>query len=212
MSIITGYPVGSKLISDLYTNGQISKTQSIRTAAFCSTSGPMFILGTVAIGMFASQKMGYIILISHILGALINGLIYRNIKEKINNTTSQNCTTQQNNVQIPTLDNLTNKTSNKSSFDFSQSINSSINSILLIGGVVCFSFVLLEVITTSTLFQSITNVFSSLGINNSLISSIFCGLGEIICLTMFFNPLSGVGLFYIVSLLCGFVVVAAKYV
>ena len=40
----------------------------------------------------------------------------------------------------------------------------------------------------------------------------FCGLGEIICFTMFFVPLSGIGLFYIVSLLCGFASTLGHYI
>ena len=232
MSIITGYPVGSKLISDLYQNGQISKIQAIKTSSFCSTSGPMFILGTVAIGMFASPKMGYVILISHILGALLNGLFYRNIKDKnlqpskncdlyisnnsenktsslldieknsitfnhltkegLNNKqhqqnsqsytspniqSTQICTIQKTNILQKEESN--NNIYQQQNFDFSQSIMSSVNSMLLIGGVICFTFVLLEVITTSSLFLSLIKCLNNLGINGSLISAIFCGFGEI---------------------------------
>lgn len=47
-------------------------------SAFCSTSGPMFIVGAVGIGMFESTKFGYILFLSHAISALINGLIFRN--------------------------------------------------------------------------------------------------------------------------------------
>lgn len=196
MSIITGYPVGSKLISDLYKNNQLSSSQAIKTASFCSTSGPMFILGTVAIGMFANAKMGYIILISHVVGALINGLLYRNIKSKtlnnnFSNISQDNYQSFQNlhtsSIQNESLNNENSKPNNvqqpiavnKHHFDFSQSVMSSVNSILLIGGVICFTFVILEVITSSRVFLFITTLLSNIGLNGSLISSIFCGIGEI---------------------------------
>lgn len=317
MSIITGYPVGSKLISDLYNSRQITKIDAMKLTSFCSTSGPMFILGTVAIGMFASKKMGYILLISHILGALINGIFYRkiNIKntikiqnknnienkknknsllskfinnknqislknkafeekndnliynknnsiilkktynndkilnKKINSTKLKNKTihlynktlsmdnnnipkfhnnknlvneyishnqidkakrydgelsfaNNQSNIMLinnkisdnnkilnnKLLDNskiyINNVTNNKQNnnlqtFDFSQSIMSSISSILLIGGVVCFAFVILEVVTSSKFFLSIINLFQTAGLDGNLITGIFCGLIEI---------------------------------
>lgn len=80
MSIISGYPVGAKLTSDLYESKLLSYGQACRTTTFTSTSGPLFIIGTVAIGMFNSYKMGLIVLFSHLFGALLNGLIYRNYK------------------------------------------------------------------------------------------------------------------------------------
>lgn len=80
MSILTGYPVGSKLTSDLFNSGAISKNDAQKCTSFTSNSGPMFIVGSVGIGMLFSATCDYIILISHIIGALINGLIYRNLK------------------------------------------------------------------------------------------------------------------------------------
>ena len=82
LSILSGYPVGAKIVADLYENGSITKEEAYKITTFTSNSGPMFILGSVGIGMLASKKLGIIILISHILGALINGLLYRNHKEK----------------------------------------------------------------------------------------------------------------------------------
>ncbi|MBE7075346.1 MAG: hypothetical protein E7376_05155 [Clostridiales bacterium] len=159
MSIITGYPVGSKLVADLYNNGIICKTDAIKTTSFCSNSGPMFILGSVAIGMFANAKMGYIILASHILGALLNGLIYRKIGGK-----------EKQKKQINQMGN---------NLNFSESVITSVNSIFLIGGVVCFTFVLLEVITNNYIFISLTNLLSNIGLNANLFSAVICGIGEI---------------------------------
>ena len=80
MSIISGYPVGAKMTSDLYATGKITRSEALRMTSFCSTSGPMFIVGAVGAMMFGSARLGYIILISHIVGAFINGLLYRKLK------------------------------------------------------------------------------------------------------------------------------------
>ena len=81
MSIITGYPVGSKIVSDLYYKGEISKSDAKKIVSFTSNSGPMFIIGSVGVGLFIDAKIGYIIMISHLVGAILNGLLYRNIKQ-----------------------------------------------------------------------------------------------------------------------------------
>lgn len=82
MAILSGYPVGSKMIADLFTQGKITKEEAYRMSAFCSTSGPMFIVGAVGASMFKSASIGYILFLSHILSAFLNGLIYRKIGVK----------------------------------------------------------------------------------------------------------------------------------
>lgn len=79
MAIVSGYPVGAKMTSDLYQSGKISQTHAFHMTSFCSTSGPMFIVGAVGAMMFKNAKIGYLILISHILGAVINGICYRKL-------------------------------------------------------------------------------------------------------------------------------------
>lgn len=82
-SIISGYPVGAKMTADLYESGKITRSEAYKMTSFCSTSGPMFIIGAVGIGMLKNTTYGYIIFFAHILGSLLNGLLYR--KLKVNN-------------------------------------------------------------------------------------------------------------------------------
>ena len=79
-SIISGYPVGAKMTADLYESGKITRSEAYKMTSFCSTSGPMFIIGAVGIGMLKNATYGYIIFLAHILGALLNGLLYRKLK------------------------------------------------------------------------------------------------------------------------------------
>ena len=81
-SIISGYPVGAKVTADLYKSGKISRTDACKMLSFSSTSGPMFVIGAVGAGMFGNALAGYIIFTSHVLGAFLNGLLYRKIKLK----------------------------------------------------------------------------------------------------------------------------------
>lgn len=82
MAILSGYPVGSKMVADLFMQGQISKEDAFKMSAFCSTSGPMFIVGAVGASMFHSAKIGYILFLSHVVGAVLNGIAWRNFKLK----------------------------------------------------------------------------------------------------------------------------------
>lgn len=76
-SVLSGYPVGAKIISDLKTQGLISTDEATRAATFCSTSGPLFIVGSVGYGMFSSKNAGFKIFICHVLSAVICGLVFR---------------------------------------------------------------------------------------------------------------------------------------
>lgn len=124
-SIISGYPVGAKMTAELFENGKISKSDAFKMCSFCSTSGPMFIIGTVGITLLGQAKYGYIIFLAHILGALINGILYRNLKLKED--------------EILHLKESTKETS----FDFSSIILDSALSMIVVGAIIAIFFVII---------------------------------------------------------------------
>ena len=69
--------MGAKLIASLYEEGDITRAEGQRMLAFCNTSGPLFMIGAVGIGMLNSPQAGKIIAICHYLAALILGLLFR---------------------------------------------------------------------------------------------------------------------------------------
>lgn len=77
LSMLSGYPVGASMTAELYKAGSITQKQAKAIAAFASTSGPVFMLGTVGSAIFNDVQVGAIILTAHYLSALINGLIFR---------------------------------------------------------------------------------------------------------------------------------------
>ena len=123
-SIISGYPVGAKMTADLYSLGKISRSDALKMTSFCSTSGPMFIIGAVGAGMLKNASFGYIIFISHVLGALINGICYRNLK-----------------IKDEKIDEKTPRAS--SSNDLSSIIIDSVMSILSVGAIIAIFFVII---------------------------------------------------------------------
>lgn len=123
-SVISGYPVGAKMTADLYNQGVITRMDAFKMSSFCSTSGPMFIIGAVGIGMLGNAKYGYIIFICHAVGALINGLLYRNL-------------------QIKELDNRTNPLSQQKKIDISNLVLDSALSIISVGTIIAIFFVII---------------------------------------------------------------------
>ena len=185
LSILSGYPVGAKIVADLYESGAISKEEAYKITTFTSNSGPMFVLGSVGIGMLTSRKLGIIILISHILGALINGLIYRNHKE--NSTEINKKIIEKNNLSIGDL------------------MWNTVHSVLIIGGFIALFFVIIEIINNLNIFSPISNLFSKIfNCDANIFTAIFNGIFEITrgCLNI-----SKLGLSELVSgTLCTFII------
>ena len=160
MSILTGYPVGSKLISDLYKNKMLSKDDAKKCIAFTSNSGPMFILGSVGVGMLLSAQAGYILYTSHILGALLNGLLYRGKKSQ--------------NINLPyEIKDM------KSDATLSSCVMDSIFSVLLIGGIVAVAFILIEILNSLNVFYPIVTLLNYVGIDKGVSSAVLSGMLEI---------------------------------
>lgn len=75
MSIISGYPIGSKITADLYESGQINDNELMKTALISSTSGPIFVIGAVGGSMLKSVKLGAIIYVSNLIAVIITALL-----------------------------------------------------------------------------------------------------------------------------------------
>lgn len=75
--ILSGYPVGAKVVTDMYKNRLCSKAEAQRMLAFCNNSGPLFIIGTVGAGMLHSTGAGFLLYAGHILSAVAAGLTVR---------------------------------------------------------------------------------------------------------------------------------------
>lgn len=73
-SFIGGYPAGAKSVVELYKHGSITISQAKRMINFCFCAGPAFMIGTVGGIYLGFPKIGMIMMISQIIGALILAL------------------------------------------------------------------------------------------------------------------------------------------
>lgn len=145
MSIISGYPVGAKLISEFFQKGVISQNDATKMNSFCSTSGPFFVIGTCGACLFHSTMAGIIILLSHVFGAIINGVLYRNLKAK------QPKQFEQIFVKQKTTDNI-----------LSQIMYDCVISILMIGGFIALFFVFIDILNNTKIIYYLSFVLQKI--------------------------------------------------
>lgn len=157
MSITSGYPMGPKLIGSLYEDGSITRIEGQRMLAFCNTSGPLFMIGAVGIGMLGSPEAGKIIAISHYSGALILGLLLRFYgKEKTTRKSSVSHTS----ISSAFRQFINNGSNNGKSLGsiLGDSVRNSMESQLLIGGFIILFSVIINLIMQNDLVNDLSNI------------------------------------------------------
>lgn len=82
MSICSGYPAGSRILAEFYEGGALTKEDVDKLAPLCSTSGPLFIIGSVGFSMFGNKETGLWIFAAHALSALLFTLVYCRFRPK----------------------------------------------------------------------------------------------------------------------------------
>ena len=145
LSILSGYPIGAKLISDLYSSEAISHTEAKKMASFCTTSGPIFVIGSVGATMFGSAKIGVILYVSHIVSSIICGIIFAGKRDKQH---------QHNNALSTKLsmpDNLLGNT-----------IANTVENIFLVGAYITIFFLFTDVLADIGVFSPLINLVNQL--------------------------------------------------
>ena len=167
MSILSGYPIGAKIIHDLYLKNLITKEDAKRMSIFCTTSGPIFVIGAVGVGMIHSFKFGLIIYISHILSSLICGIIYNLLVKNKNQTQTQ--------IIFAT------NTQNKNIF--SSCLSETINSLFLVGGYITIFYLISEAFDLLNIFNlfswTLSPILSIIKISPQELKSILFGIVEV---------------------------------
>lgn len=159
MSILSGYPIGAKLASET----RCDKDTMTRLSAVCSTSGPVFIIGTVGFSMLGNKNIGFIIYLSHILAviffAFISGLFVKEYNDYDYNPSILNDNT------------------------LSDSIYNSVISILKVGGFIAVFYMFIDMLGSMTLYGFIENIFirlfNGIGISQDLSKGFLSGFIEV---------------------------------
>lgn len=174
MSIISGYPTGSKIVASLRKDNLITKTEGERMLVLSSTSGPLFMLGAVTVGMFNNLKLAPLILYPHYLGAITMGFLFRFYKHK-DNFIKKN---KKNSIKLAKFKKRSffNKNYPPIGFILMNSVKNSMNSILLIGGFIIFYSVIIELLFASKPFSLNYYVFP---IDINILQGLLAGILEL---------------------------------
>ena len=145
MGLISGYPTGAKIVTDFRKQNLISREEGERLLAFTNNSGPMFIIGTVGTYFFLNKSIGILLLITHILGTITIGLIFRFWKNNKNrNNVLENPTT----IEFSNLGEI-----------LGNSIKNSLITISIIGGFIIIFSVIVSILFQSKLLSIIPNTW-----------------------------------------------------
>lgn len=176
MGIISGYPIGAKIATNFRKEGVCTKEECERLLSFTNNSGPLFIIGSVGILLYRNTMIGLLLFITHLLASLSVGIIFRFWKKTkpsdSYSSPSKSYTKNENHASLSNLGEI-----------LSESIVSSIKSILVIGGFVVIFSSIISILKSSGITHIIeiiiTPFFNFIHLSPSFIEPLFTGLFEI---------------------------------
>ena len=142
MGIISGYPSGAKIVSNLKSQEILRLEEAERLIAFTNNSGPLFILGTVGVSLLKNNKIGYILFISHIISCIFVGIIFRNWKKSEIKNAKKIYQRENKSVELKDFGEILGK-----------SIRNSIVTITNIGGFIVLFSVIISILNSGRIFS-----------------------------------------------------------
>ena len=174
MGIISGYPVGAKIVTKFRNDGLCTKAEAERLLAFTNNSGPLFIIGTVGISMFGNTEIGLLLFITHFISCILVGFVFRFWKYRDHEKMDYNQKVNASN-NIVCFSNLGEVLAN--------SIMNSIHTIVMIGGFVILFSVIISILNHCHFFELmtllLTPLFKTLKLSPNFIQAISSGVIEL---------------------------------
>ena len=178
MGLISGYPVGAKVVSDFRQEGLVTKDEGERMLAFTNNSG----ISSVGISLFGDTTTGLLLLCTHVLACITVGIILGKFSKKSDEEFRAKIIFSQRNSTHFMENSLHNKTTNrknsaKNNSNFSapksqnvtfknlgevlgSSINNSISTILMIGGFVVIFSVIISILNQTHALDFLSKFFN----------------------------------------------------
>ena len=169
MSAVCGYPVGTKVMSDIAQAKSLTKSQTEQLLPFCSTSGPLFVVGTVGTQMFSNKMLGFVVFGIHLLACILCALFIGWVRYFFSKH-KQKQNPQPSNPPVP-LDNI-----------LSKNMIDTCQSILIVGGFVSTFYLLIDILCRFGILMPLNKLFSfflkSVGLDTSLSTGLATGFVE----------------------------------
>ena len=143
MSYLSGYPIGAKLIGESYDNGFISKEDGEKISILCSSSGLIFIVGTIGGLMLNAISIGIAIYVAHLLSCVFMGIVMGR-KKKVQPSFAYS-------LQVKNYDDILGET-----------IYSSVISILIVGGYISLFYMVFHMIDSTQILLPLEWIINQL--------------------------------------------------
>ena len=185
MGLASGYPMDAVITCKFRKNQLCSAVEAERLLSFTNTADPLFMFGAVAVGMFAMPELGTTIALAHYLSSFLVGILFRFHGRNRDIPAAEERTGTGNIIfrAFRALYNARQQDNRPIGKLLGDSVTSSINTILLIGGFIILFAVFLRIISIVGLTGFITAFFSGclsfLGLSTSLAPALVSGLFEL---------------------------------
>lgn len=184
MGFAAGYPVGARLTSQLWDQKLVNREEGERLVAFTTSSDPIFLIGAVSIGFFHDASLAMILAVAHYGGSIVIGLLMRFHGRKSLPTLQETKSTGW--VWKRAFDAMhTARITDGRSIGtlLSQAILQSLSLIFVVGGLVVFFSVVLEVLTAAkvmnAMYMLIASILQITGLPHELSQAVMNGLFEV---------------------------------
>jgi len=193
MGFISGYPVGARLTSQLWEQGLVNRREGERLVAFTTTSDPIFLIGAVAVGFFHQIALAPVMAVAHYLGAFIIGLFMRNHdrksekleeeKSKLSISETKQYRPSRFTLAIRAMHEARLMDGRTLPVLLQQAIQSALRLMIVVGGLVVFFSVALELLTSANILNllivGLQSICSIVGLSPALAEAIVPGIFEV---------------------------------
>ncbi|RXZ84763.1 sporulation integral membrane protein YlbJ [Paenibacillaceae bacterium] len=188
MGFASGYPVGARLTSQLWQQKLINRSEGERLVAFTTSSDPIFLIGAVSVGFFHNVKLAPLLALAHFASALLVGFMMRFHDRHAPVTAAQSA------ERLPRrggrLASAFHAMHEARLLDgrelgtlLSDAIRSALRLMIVVGGLVVFFSVFMEMLTSTGFISIVTGIialfFMVAGLPDSLAPAIVNGLFEV---------------------------------
>lgn len=189
MGFASGYPVSAKLATKLREQRLVSRVEGERLVSFTTSSDPIFLIGAVSVGFFGNPKLAAALALAHYGGALVIGLIMRFYRPDRNLSADPGEGGESESGRFSLK--LALKAMHEARIQdgrslgelLRQAVASSLQLMTVVGGLVVFFSVILEVLTASGfmgfLYTGFQQLLPLLGLPGQLAEPLMGGLFEV---------------------------------
>jgi sporulation integral membrane protein YlbJ len=190
MGYISGYPVGARLTSQLWEQRLVNRAEGERLVAFTTTSDPIFLIGAVCVGFFHNVALAPLLAIAHYGSGLLIGLLMR-FHDRHEPQTNTGAPARFHQARKPSrLSEALKAMHNARLLDgrdmgklLLDSIQSALRLMIVVGGLVVFFSVVMEMLTHAGLVAALATMlrylFSLAGMPPPLADASIFGLFEV---------------------------------